>query len=108
MRPDLAVRIAFYLAEAAVLTVPFASGLILASSAARRILLPFPEVTWIRISATWLCLGVLGTVLGELAGPEVIIQYYVAAAVLAVGAVAWLLGRIFARTDPLAANPKAP
>jgi hypothetical protein len=108
MRPDLATRIAFYLAEAAVLTVPVACGLLLARGAARRARFPYPKISWIRISAIWLWLGALGTVLGELAGPEMIIQYYVAAAVLTVGAGAWLLGRFFPRADTLAARPKAP
>lgn len=108
MRPELPIRIAFYMAEAAVLSAPFACGLLLLRGAARRVGAPFPRVTSARLTILWLCLGAFGMGLGELAGPEAIAQYYAAAAALVVGGSAWLISRFVPCRGALAANPDPP
>lgn len=89
MKADLWVRLAFYLAEACALTVPVTCGLLLGRRAARSWGWTAPAVTWRRIVAVALVMGIFGTITGELFGPRVIWQYYLSGIVLTVGLVLW-------------------
>jgi hypothetical protein len=105
MTPSLWIRIAFYLVEAGALAVPLACGFLLARSAFQRWGRALPALTWRGMAALVLTLAVLDAALGELLGPHVIVQYYGAALILAVGACSWALSRV---VTALAARRGAP
>lgn len=105
MMRDTWVRIAFYLAEAAVLSVPLVWGFLLAGRAARRFGTTLPALSWQRILALVLGLTAVDAAIGELAGPHVILQYYASATILAAGAGAWILSRAL---TALAVRRRAP
>lgn len=105
MTPHLSIRMLFYLAEAAALAVPLALGLVLAKRAFRRWGRAFPALTWKRMAVLILGLTIIDAALAESLGPQVIVQYYVAALTLAVGACLWLLSRA---VTTLAAGRRSP
>jgi len=88
---DLPTRLAFYVAEAFVLTLGCLVGLLLLRSAARRTGRSFPAVTPRKILVLGLCLLALGAATGEAIGPRAILQYYVAALTLGAGGLLWAL-----------------
>ena len=105
MKPDLSIRIAFYLVEAGALAVPLACGFLLARSAFHRWGRSLPAVTWRGMATLVLALAAFDAALAEFLGPQVIIQYYGAALTLTVGACCWVLSRA---VTTLAARRRAP
>jgi len=87
------VRLAFYLAEACVLAIPLAGGLLLGERAARAWGRQVPHLTWPRVGMVALFLAGFDTLTGELFGPRVILQYYLAGLVFTAGVALWVLSR---------------
>jgi hypothetical protein len=99
------VRLLFYVAEAALLTIPTAVGLLLVHRAARRLRYRVFEVTRLRLAAIFAGLAVFGAATGELVGPQCIVQYYVAVLAAALGALSWVGSLIVVRRWKPPAKP---
>jgi len=91
------IRLVFYLAEAGLLTIPIACGLLLLQKAARRLGYRFFAVTPVRLATVFGGLAVIGAATGELVGPQCIVQYYVALLALACGILCWLASLLTVR-----------
>lgn len=91
MKADLWVRLAFYLAEACALTIPLAGGLLLGQRALRSWGRAAPPMTWPGVGVIALLLALFDTFTGELFGPQVILQYYLAGFAVTAGVALWVL-----------------
>ena len=90
-------RLAFYVFEAGLLTIPTAVGVRLVQLAMRRLgYRPF-ALTRGRLAVLFLILALVGLSVGEGIGPQSIPQYYLAILSLGIGFVSWAFSLIFGR-----------
>ena len=90
-------RLLFYVAEAALLTIPTAGGWLLLQKAAMPFGYRIRRITRWRLAAVFATFAAFGALTGELIGPQSILQYDVALGTLTVGAASWLASRLVAR-----------